>query len=37
MEAVLGLVDSVEADLADKLSGSDERAVLKELGWPFSR
>ena len=37
MTAVLELVDEVESDLAEKLADSDERAVLKDLGWPFSR
>ena len=34
---VLCLVEEVEADLVLKLAGSDDRAVLKELGWPFPR
>ncbi|GAX80381.1 hypothetical protein CEUSTIGMA_g7820.t1 [Chlamydomonas eustigma] len=37
MEDVVDLVDQVNSDLEEKLSGSDERAVLKELGWPFPR
>ena len=37
MAAVLELVDEIESDLAEKLADSDERAVLKELGWPFPR
>ena len=37
MEDVVQMVDSVETDLAEKLSGSDERAVLRELDWPFGR
>ena len=30
-------MEEVEADLVQKLAGSDDRAVLKELGWPFPR
>lgn len=37
MASVLALVDEVEADLTDRLSGSDERAVLSKLDWPSSR
>ncbi len=37
MGELLGLVDELAVDIAEKLAGSDDRAVLKELGWPFHR